>query len=189
VRLARFDFTAFDEIRSDASATSGGILVVLVASIFAGLGSWLWALQTSVSIDETDVFVKSTVLGSLLQTAAWFFWVYAVHWLLTQVFKAHASFPELIRTMGFAFAPVALTVFIAVGGLAIPIGIFAFGATILLTSLAVQTTSDADPSQSMVAAFLGFGGFLVVMGVLSNVMEVEGLGGVAPGILFFSLDF
>jgi len=39
------------------------------------------------------------------------------------------------------------------------------------------------------ATFLGFGGFLFAMGILANVMEVEGLGGVAPGILFFSLDF
>jgi hypothetical protein len=165
------------------------VLVVLIASIFAGFGSWFWALQTDVSLDTADIFVKSTVLGSLLQTGVWFLWVYAVHWLVTQVFKARTSFPELMRTMGFAFAPVAVTVFIAVAPLAIPIGIFAFGATILLTSLAVQTASDADPSQAMLAAFLGFGAFLVAMGVLSNIMEVESIGGVSPGILFFSLDF
>jgi hypothetical protein len=188
--LARFDFTAFDEIRSDPSATTGAVLVVLVASICAGVGSWLWSLQTSAPLDSTDIFVRSAVLGSLLQTGVWFSWVYAVHWLLTNLYKAHAAFPELIRTMGFSFAPVAFSVFIVVSGLAIPIGIFAFCATILLTSVAVQTSSEAEPSQAMMATFLSFGvPFLLAMGILSNVMEVEGLGGVAPGILFFSLDF
>jgi hypothetical protein len=120
VRLARFDFTAFDEIRSDPSATTSAVLVVLVSSILAGLGSWFWALQTSVSLDSTDIFVKSTVLGSLLQTAVWFFWVYASHWIVTQMFKGNATFTEMVRTMGFGFAPVALTVFIVVAPLAVP---------------------------------------------------------------------
>jgi len=118
---------------------------VFGSSLLAGFGSWFWALQTSGSIDRTDIFVRSTLLGSVLQTAVWFFWVYAVHWLIAHLYKAKADLSELMRTMGFAFAPVSLTVLIVIAGLAVPIGIFAFGATILLSSVAVQTSSDAEP--------------------------------------------
>ena len=190
VRLARFDFTAFDEIRADASATISAVVIVFGASVFAGIGSWLWAVMIGdiSGVNRTDLFLRSLVLGSLVQTGVWFLWVYVVRWLITHLYKAQADPLELIRAMGFAFAPVSLSVLILIGGMAIPIGIFAFAVTILLSSVAVQTVSDGDGGHAMLATLLGFGVFLVFMGGFANVMEVGGLGGVAPGILFFSLD-
>ena len=70
----------------------------------------------------------------------------------------------------------------------VPIGIFALAATILLSSIAVQSATDAGAPHAMTVTLLGFGGFLAIMGVLANVMEVYGLGALAPGILFFALD-
>ena len=190
MRLARFDFTAFDEIRADPSATVSAVLIVLGSSVLAGIGSWLWAVQGPdfQGLDRMDLFLRSAILGSLVQTGVWFLWVYGVGWLITHLYKAKADFLELVRTMGFAFAPVSLSVFIVVAFLAVPVGIFAFAVTILLSSVAVQTTSDGDGGHAMLATLLGFGGFLIVMGVFANVLEVGTFGGVAPGILFFSLD-
>src|SRR3972149_12238669 len=101
-RLIRLDLTVFDEVRSDPSATPSAIVVVFLASVLAGIGSWLWAVQTD-GVDAAEVFVKSLVIGSILPTRAWFIWVYLVFQVLARAYGARTDFYELIRSMGFAF--------------------------------------------------------------------------------------
>ena len=186
-RLIRLDLTVFDEVRSDPAATPGAIVVVFLASVLAGIGSWLWAVQTDgVSADE--VFVKSLVIGSILQTLVWFIWVYLVFQVLARAYGARTDFYELIRSMGFAFAPVAMSVLVAITAFAVPFGVAALSGAALFSHFAIQSSSSAEPRQVLIANFVGFLSFAVVMGVLANIAEVNTVGGLAPGLFFFSLD-
>ncbi len=189
-RMLRFDFSAFSDIRSDPAATAPAILAVLMASVLAGFGSWIWALrQSQLDGQEGEVFVKSLVLGSLFQLLAWFLWVYVAHQVLTRVYRAHADFYETIRVMGFAFLGVGLSIFIGIDSLAVPIGVIAWAITVLMTNGALQAVTTADSQQVTVANITAFALFAVVMGFLANVGEVRGVGGLAPGLFFFALDF
>ncbi len=192
-RLIRLDVTIFDEIRSEPSATPSAIIIVFGASVMAGIGSWLWAVQWR-GVEATDVFIKSLVVGSVLQTLAWFIWVYLVFQVLARAYGARVDFSELIRTMGFAFAPVGLSILIAVVGFTIPFGVFALAGAVLLTYFATESASSAEPRQILVANFAGFAVFAVVMGVLANIGEVSStggaqIGGLSPGLFFFDLSF
>ncbi|MFQ5473918.1 MAG: hypothetical protein ACE5FA_13690 [Dehalococcoidia bacterium] len=187
-RVLRFDFTAFDEIRDEASATTPAVLIVLAGSFVAGFGSWLWTLQLD-SISTAEVFVKSMLVGGMIQTAVWFVWVYLVFQVLTRGYGHATTFPELVRTMGLAFSPIVFSVLIAVTVLAIPFGIVSFGMVFLFTNIAIQQTSGADIRETSMANVTGFVAFAVVMGMFANVAEVGSVGGVAPGVLFFALDF
>jgi len=186
-RLIRLDLTVFDEVRSDPSATPGAIVVVFLASVLAGIGSWLWAVQTD-GVDAAEVFVKSLVIGSVLQTLVWFIWVYLVFQVLARAYGARTDFYELIRTMGFAFAPVAMSVLIAITAFAVPFGVAALAGATLFSHFAIQSSSSAEPRQVLIANFVGFLSFAVVMGVLANIAEINTVGGLAPGLFFFSLD-
>jgi hypothetical protein len=185
-RIFRLDFSAFGEIRTSPSATTAAIAVVFVASLFAGLGSWLWALDNVV--DDGDTFVRSFVIGSMVQTVVWFVWVYIVYLVLSRGYGARVEFGELTRAMGFAFAPVALSVLVFIGQLAVPVGLISFGITLLFTNAAIQQVSDAEADEATVANVAGFGIFAIVMGGCANIYEVDGIGGIAPGIFFFALD-
>jgi hypothetical protein len=185
-RIFRLDFSAFSEIRASPSATTAAILVVFVASLFAGLGSWLWALDSFV--DDSDAFVRSFLVGSLVQTIVWFSWVYIVYLVLTWGYGARQEFGELTRAMGFAFAPVALSVLVFIGGLAVPVGLISFAITILFTNAAIHQVSDAEVDEATVANVAGFSIFAIVMGGFANIYEIDSIGGLAPGIFFFSLD-
>ena len=189
-RLLRLDFGAFEEIRAEPWATTSAVLIVFGASLFAGLGSWLWAVQSPdfPSLDKTQVLIRSFLLGSIIQTVVWFLWVYLVYQVLFRAYGLGADFVELVRTMGFAFAPVALSLLIVFAGFAVPIGMLAFAMALLLTNVAIQTATDAAVREATVANLAGFGAFLIVMGVFANIAEVGTFGGLAPGILFFSLD-
>jgi hypothetical protein len=186
-RLVRLDLSVFDEVRSDPSATPGAIVVVFLASVLAGIGSWLWAVQTD-GVDAAEVLVKSLIIGSILQTLAWFIWVYLVFQVLARAYGARTDFYELIRTMGFAFAPVAMSVLIAITAFAVPFGVAALAGATLFSHFAIQSSSSAEPRQVLIANFVGFLSFAVVMGVLANIAEINTVGGLAPGLFFFSLD-
>jgi hypothetical protein len=193
-RLVRLDLTVFEEIRSHPSATTGAIGIVFGSGILAGIGSWLWAVQWR-GIEATEVFIKSLVIGSILQTLVWFIWVYIVFMVLVRAYGARTDFAELTRTMGFAFCPMALSVLVGVPNFTVPFGVISITGTALLTFVATQSASGGDARQALVANFAGFSVFAVVMGVLANIGEVEQIGGgariggIAPGLFFFDLNF
>ena len=193
-RLLRLDLSVFDEIRSDPSATPGAIIVVAAASVLAGIGSWLWAVQTR-GVEAGEVFYKSLVVGSILQTLAWFIWVYFVFQVLARGYGARTDIFELIRTMGFAFAPVALGILVSVPNFTVPFGVISLTGAALLTYFAIRSSSSAEPQQALVANFVGFVFFMVVMGVLANIWEASQpgggpkIGGLSPGLLFFDLHY
>src|SRR3970040_1234553 len=192
-RLIALDLTVFDEVRSSNSATPSAIAIVFVASVMAGIGSWLWAVQWR-GVEATEVLIKSLVIGSIIQTIVWFIWVYVVFQVLARAYGARTDFFELIRTMGFAFAPVGMSILIAVNSFAVPFGVAALAGAVLLSHLAIQSSSSAEPRQVLIANFVGFLTFAVVMGVFANIAEVDSqggakVGGLSPGLLFFDLGF
>jgi len=186
-RTLRADFSVFEDVRADPSATMGALAVVLGASLLAGIGSWLWAAQHEF-MDSGKVFLESTVAGSVLQTAVWFLWVYLVYQVLVRGYGARVEFAELVRVMGFAFAPVALSILVAITSLAVPFGVISFSMAVLFSNVAIQQAAEVDAREATLANLTGFAAFVIAMGVLANVWEVSSLGGLAPGILFFALD-
>lgn len=190
VRVLRLDFTALDEVRSEPQATMASIMVVLGSSIMCGIGTWLWAIQHDDfgAIDTNEVLLKALLAGSIIQTAVWFLWVYVVYQVLTRGYNARAEFAELVRTMGFSFAPASLGIFVGLTMLAVPLGVLSMAIAFLMGNIAVQSASDAEPREATIANIAGFATFAIVMGVFANVAEVGTFGGLAPGIFFFSLD-
>jgi len=192
-RLIRLDLTVFDDVKDEAAATVPALAVVVAASLLAGLGSWLWwifEIDFPAGADEKnfEVFWKTFILGGIFMAALWVLWVYIVAMLLSRVFGAGADMNRLMRTMGLAFAPMAISFLVVIGMLAVPLGAFAIATTLLLTNVAIQATTDAEPQQVIVSNLAGFLVFAIVLGILANVSQIYDIGGLAPGILFFELN-
>ena len=188
VRVLRLDVSVLDEVRQERSATMWALCVVVVASLAAGMGAWLWWMVRDFGVGgESDVFLRAFILGGLLQSAVWTLWVYIVYQVLARGYGIHLDFSALIRTMGFAFAPVTLTVLMLITALAIPIALVALAATLILTNYAIESASGTTGSHVLWANIAGFSVFALVMGILSNISEVSVVGGLAPGIFFFNL--
>ena len=192
-RLIRLDLTVFDDVKDEAAATVPALAVVVAASLLAGLGSWLWwifEIDFPAGADEKnfEVFLKTFILGGIFMAALWVLWVYIVAMLLSRVFGAGADMNRLMRTMGLAFAPMAISFLVVIGMLAVPLGAFAVATTLLLTNVAIQATTDAEPQQVIVSNLAGFLVFAIVLGILANFAQIYDIGGLAPGILFFELN-
>jgi|DewCreStandDraft_2_1066082.scaffolds.fasta_scaffold00221_65 hypothetical protein len=186
-RLLRGDMALFEDAQADPGATVPALAVVIGASLLSGLGSWLWwVFQTDVG--RLEVFLKSFLIGGLLQVLVWLVWVYVAYQVLTIGFGTMVSFYGMVRAMGFAFVPMGLMVLMAVPQFTVPLAVIAIVATVLLSQLALQVVTDYDAPRAAVANLIGFAVFALVMGVLANIAEVRNIGGVAPGLFFFDLN-
>ena len=185
--VASFDPGAYDELRDDPAATVYAVGVVVVATALAAIGGLLWAMIAAAPppIFEVNVprfILRSVVLGSLLQVGLWLAWVWMAYVFLRAVFfVADISLIRLVRTMGFAFAPMALQVLLVFPVLEFPIGLIALGATVGGSVLAVRAASGATPGQALVATVAGFAIFALGLGILGT-SDTD----LAPGI--FALD-
>jgi hypothetical protein len=188
LRLARLDLTVFDDVKDDVSATVPTLTVAVVASFLSGLGSWLWWTFQDFPKGGGDVFVKSFLMGSILQVGVWFLWVYVAAMVLSKGLGVTADLNRLLRTMGLAFAPMGIAVLMLISFLAVPFGVIAIATTLALTYVAIQAATDAQPQQVMLANIVGFLVFAVVLGILANISEVYNTGGLAPGLFFFNLN-
>ncbi len=179
-RLATLDTSVFDEVRTDASSTIPAVVVAVAATLISALGGWLWWLFADFG-DSGKVFVQSVILGTILSVVLWGIWVAITYVMLTQVFRAKADVNELIRVMGFAAAPLALTVLMFIPGLDFGIGLAATALFFATTVLAVQTATDAPAGRSLVATLAGFAVWAIVLGLLTTKDHTW-----APG--FFVMD-
>lgn len=181
VRCMLLDRDTYDEVRTDEAETLSSLLVVLIASYAAGLGGLIWTFTVASYADHIRFFIRSFLVGSAIQAIVFLLWVLVTSLVLTNVFRVSTNYTQLLRVMGFAFAPVALQAIIFIPAFDQPIGIIALAATLFVTTYAVQVSTMATPGQAFVASLLGFALFCLILGLLGH-----GATDLAPGI--FALD-
>lgn len=194
---AAFDPDAYDTVRDDPAATAYAIGIVVVASIAAGLGGLLWAMIAATPpqifrVDLRYLTLHSLVIGSIAQVGLWLVWVAITHRALQSLMLVRdASFTGLIRTMGFAFAPMALQIFIFFPVLEFPIGIIAIAAMFGCSVLAVRSASGATPGQALLATLFGFIVFAFALGFLgtSDSDNAPGIWALDPNSLSIRLKY
>jgi len=175
-RLVMLDTTVFEEIRGDQTATIPAIVVAVVATFLAGFGGWLWWLR-EFDFDERKVFVQSVILGTAISMGFWILWLFISWVVLSQVFRQQADWQEMLRTMGMAAAPLALSLGLFIPELDFGVGLASVVLLFGLTTLAIQATTSASQPQVLIANLAGFAVWAIVLGLL--VTEDSFL---APGI-------
>jgi hypothetical protein len=198
LRVARLDATAFLEVRNDPAATLPAVIVVAVASILSGIGGWLLyysrasaatrnipgPVQSIVSDylpSASRFFIRSVIVGSIAEILMWLVWVAITVAMLQQVWRRRTDFLPLVRTMGLAFFPVSISLLLVIEDLATPIGLISLAAAVLLTGVAVEAATEAEPAEVLFSNLVGFAVFAIVLGLLGR------NGNYAPGLFAFSI--
>jgi hypothetical protein len=175
-RLVMLDTTVFEEVRSEQSATLPSIMVVIVATLLAGIGGWLWWIQ-EVDYNTGKVFFQSVVMGTIFSVALWIVWLLVAWVVLTQVFRQTADWQQMLRTMGLAAAPLALSIGVAIPELDFGIGLASIALMFGLTTIAIQSTTQATQAQVLAANLFGFAVWAIVLSLLVTTDSY-----LAPGI-------
>jgi len=96
IRAAKLDVRVYEEVEADSTASGQAMLVVILSSIAAGIGS----------------FEKGGIGGIFLigiaDIVGWFIWAYITYFIGTKILpepQTSSSPGELLRTIGFSRSP------------------------------------------------------------------------------------
>ena len=181
------DNDALEEIADSKAALPVAILIVIGATLLAGLGVMWWLrmgghppARATYTRDTAGIFTRTVLVGGAIQVGMWVAWV-AVTWVYLWAFGDQVSPWRLARTMGYAFAPIGLQLFIAPRGVELAAGALAMGYTIATTTAAVRVAARTTPGRALIANLAGFALFAIMLSLLGS-----GTRDLAPGI--FALD-
>ncbi|MDA0270203.1 MAG: hypothetical protein O2798_10605 [Chloroflexi bacterium] len=166
-RIATLDFGVFDELRTDARATVPAVAVAVASLFLFGLGGWLWWVTSGLG-DRGAVFFKTTVLGTAFSMALWMAWLVVATATLQRLTGLPLRVEQLVRTAGFACAPLALGPLMAVPSISFGVGLLLLVAWVAMTHEALSSVAARRGGAVVAANLAGFAIWVVVMSLLST---------------------
>lgn len=163
LRAARLDARLYEEVEADTGATPQALLVVVLASVAAGVGAGRGSLG-------------GLVIGALGALVGWVVWAYLIYLIGARLFPepgTRADHGELLRTIGFANAPGLIRVLGVVPGLR-ELAFFAAGLWVLATTV-VAVRQALDYRGTLRALGVCAAGWVVQMLLLALVLFMLGV--------------
>ncbi|MGD8251361.1 MAG: hypothetical protein PVF20_03570 [Desulfobacterales bacterium] len=96
LRAAKLDVSLYEEVEADKGATTQAMVVVMLSSVAAGIGS------------VGSGGVGGIVFGTVAALVGWYVWAYLTYFIGTRFLPeadTDADHGELLRTIGFSSAP------------------------------------------------------------------------------------
>ena len=149
IRAARLDANFYIQVMDDPAALRQSLFVVLMYSLFAGIGAGLLTLPDV----DTGKFVLTLFMGLFSALVLWFVWSFVTYFIGTTLFKGPqtpwrviATYGELLRAIGFAATPGILMIFILIPLVGIILllaaGVWMFIATVIAVREALDFSTQ-----------------------------------------------
>ena len=170
LRLARLDTSVFDEVRDDVNELIPAVVVAAVSALLAGLGAMLFYQVNDVFASEPPdgLFLRTFIMGGIFLALLYGVWILISYVFLVQVYKASADLQALVRTMGYAAIPLALSVLMFVPVLGPVFAIVPMGLLFVLSIYATQSVTNADSTQVVISNLVGFAVMTLVLGIIAT---------------------
>ncbi len=162
VRAMQLQPAFYEEVEADSSATGQALLVVVLVSLAAGVGTGMDALLT----DGSGRFIYGLMYGLAAAIIGWLLWALFAYIFGVSILKGpqtSSTWGELLRTMGFASSPGLLRIFAFLPGVG---GVIAFAASawaLVATVIAVRQALDFSTWRAIVTALIGWIAYMVLM--------------------------
>jgi len=170
----RLDVATYEEVEADTSATSQALTVVVLASVLTGIGSAIGAAMTP---EGTGNPIGALIGGLISTLIAWAVWSWVVFFVGTRMFGGTATYGELLRTLGFGYAPSMFGVltFIPVAGGLIGLAVAIWG---LATGfVAARQALDISNGKTVAVIIVAFIALVIVVAILAAIFAAIGFGG------------
>jgi hypothetical protein len=158
IGVFKLDSKTFDTIEKDTSLTGQAALIVVVVSLISALGNGFLALFRDNSF--TAGFFSSLVAVLL----GWLLWSAMIWFIGTRFFTGQASLGEMLRVIGFAYAPQVLSIIPCIGGVAGAVWTLAAG------FVAVRQGLELDNLKAAITIVLGFVCYLILLGIVNTLI-------------------
>jgi hypothetical protein len=158
MRAALLDVDFYEEAEHESSLTLQAALIVVIASALAGVGS-------AFALEINDVSVFAAILGGAIAgLVGWLLWSVAAWVIGTRIFGGEATYPSMLRVIGFAFTPLAFGVIPWLG--------FPAAAWMLVAAvIAFREGLDVPVWKAIATMVIGWGLWLGTTVILNFVLE------------------
>jgi hypothetical protein len=147
IRASRLDTRTYEQVEIDRTSTVGAVLIVVVASIAAAIGS-----------GSRDLISMTNATVVLLIT--WLVWVALTYFIGTRLLpgaQTHADIGEVLRTTGFSASPGVLRILGVLPGIGLPVFIGITFWMLLTFVVAVRQALDYTTSgRALAVCVLGW---------------------------------
>ncbi len=184
-RLVYLDLRVFEEVRSNPTATISGVLIAAASMLLSGIGGFLWWVTRGYG-QSGDIALHSMLLGSLLALVLWgLVWLGTVYIVLIWFFRERAYVEQLLRVMGLAATPLALSLLMFLPGISLGVGLASLALTFGLTNVAIQNVTTGTPARVLVANTAGFLVWAAALTLFAS-SSATNLKPHAPGVFLFN---
>ncbi len=167
LRLARLDTSVFDEVRDDVNELIPALVTIAVSALLAGLGAFLF-VQVNFDSKPDGLFVRTFLMGGIFLALLYGVWVLISYVVLVQLYKASADLQALLRTMGYASIPLAISVLMFIPVLYPVFAIVPIGLLFVMSIYATQAVTNADSTQVVIANLIGFTVMVLILGIIAT---------------------
>lgn len=165
VGVLSVDASAFEEIEHDQSATGQAGIVVVVAAILATIGGG--GLVSSITSGLVGVFVWAIV--------SWFLWAGITYVIGVKIFKGDADFGQMLRVVGFAYAPAAFYIFGLVPLIKFVVPLLVAFYLLASVFVGVRAGLDLDGGKVFITVLVGWFVYLIGLGVVGAFLGLFGI--------------
>ncbi len=161
---AKLDVATYEEVEADVTATPQAMLVVVLASLAAGVGLW------------REVGVGGLLVTTLISLIGWYAWAFVTFFVGTRFLpgaQTQADVGQLLRPIGFSATPGLIRVLGVVPGLNLFVSLVAALWMLVAMVVAVRQALDYESTGRAVAVCLiGWVVNVVVMLVVAAMLGV-----------------
>ncbi|MBK7724892.1 MAG: hypothetical protein IPI33_06515 [Dehalococcoidia bacterium] len=137
-----------------------------VSALLAGLGATLF-YEFNFDYGPEKPWLNTFILGGVFMAALYLVWVLIAYVIIVQVYKASADLQSLLRTMGYAAVPLALSVLMFIPVLYPVFAIVPLALLFVMSIYAVQAVTNADSTQVVIANTAGFSVMVLVLSIVA----------------------
>lgn len=162
----RLNTDTYEDLERDTEATSQALTVVIAVAIANGVGAFIGASMAG----RAGAGVIALILGVVGALIGWFVGSYIIYWVGTSLFGGTGTWGEVLRTLGFAYAPSALGIFSFIpvlgGLLALVGGIW----TIIAEVIAIRQSLDITTGKAIATGIIGAIAYAIIWGIVAAIV-------------------
>jgi hypothetical protein len=151
----KLDVNTFEEVEHDPNATVQAAMVVGIVALLSAFGS-------AFSAALGDGSVIGSFFGSLVWAfIGWFLWSAVTYFVGTSLFRGTATLDEMLRVIGFSYAPQMLGIIPCFGA------IVGWIWSLIAGFIAVRQGLDLDDTNTCLTIVIGFFVYMLGFAVLA----------------------
>lgn len=166
IGVLKLDVATYEEIEHDPNALTQAAIVVAVVAFLSAIGSGIASTMGSGS------FIMSFIATLIWTFIGWLIWAALTYFIGTTMFNGKADINEMLRVIGFAYAPQVL-------GLIPCLGLVGLIWSLVTGFVAVRQGLDLDNTQTAITVVIGGG--VVLVGSIIIGLFVGGVGALMGG--------